>query len=168
LPKGNRFAIVTNAGGPCIMATDATIRHGLELTTLRPETIESVKAKLPPTANFHSPVDVIADGVIFFLRPPSVTDTEALAKTVGFSQKIGEPLALNISTAEEARDGFKKITNGVKQRAPGARLLGVEANQVTPPGAEAALSVNSLIVHGKGEGGHVADVRIVLTPSQSP
>jgi hypothetical protein len=51
LPKGNRFAIVTNAGGPGIMATDAAIRHGLELAKLRPETLESLKAKLPPTAN---------------------------------------------------------------------------------------------------------------------
>ena len=51
LPKGNRFAIVTNAGGPGIMAIDAAIRHGFDLIILRPETIESNKAKLPPTAN---------------------------------------------------------------------------------------------------------------------
>ncbi|MGH8597950.1 MAG: acetate--CoA ligase family protein, partial [Gammaproteobacteria bacterium] len=61
LPKGNRFAIVTNAGGPGIMATDAAIRYGLELATLRPETLESLKAKLPPTANLSNPVDVIGD-----------------------------------------------------------------------------------------------------------
>ena len=51
LPKGNRFAIVTNADGSGIMATDAAIRCGLELAKLRPETLESLKAKLPPTAN---------------------------------------------------------------------------------------------------------------------
>ena len=62
LPKGNRFAIVTNAGGPGIMATDAAIRHGLDLTTLRPETVESEPAKLPPTANVISPVH--CDGTI--------------------------------------------------------------------------------------------------------
>ncbi len=57
LPKGNRFAIVTDAGGPGIMATDAAIRYGLELAILRPETLESLKAKLPPTANLFNPID---------------------------------------------------------------------------------------------------------------
>ena len=409
LPRGNRFAIVTNAGGPGIMATDAAIRHGLDLTTLRPETIESLQAKLPPTANFHNPVDVIGDanheryraalqavladanvdGVIVLLTPQSMTEIEKTAETVGeiaaqqakpvlasflghvdvsagiqilekhgipnyqfpenasrslaamarythwlnrprttarqfqvktdavrqifaacraegrtflpevealavleaygfpllghglaksedetvgLLQKIGGPVALkiaspdivhkvdvggvllNISTAEDARAGFKKITNGVKQRAPGARLLGVEVVQMAAQGTEvilgisqdptfghlimfglggtyvevlkdvsfrlvpirelgarnmitsiraakvfesfrgqppadtdaiaeclerlsqlvvdfpeiAELDINPLIVHGKGEGAHVADVRIVLAPSPSP
>jgi hypothetical protein len=56
LPKGNRFAVVTNADGPGIMATDAAIRNGLELAKLRPETLETLEAKLPPTANVFSPV----------------------------------------------------------------------------------------------------------------
>jgi acetyltransferase len=51
LPKGKRFAVVTNAGRPGIKATDAAARRGLRLVTLRPETNGSVKAKLPPTAN---------------------------------------------------------------------------------------------------------------------
>ncbi len=61
LPKGNRVAIVTNAGGPGIMATDAAIRHGLDLATLAPETEDQLKRDLPPTANVHNPVDVIGD-----------------------------------------------------------------------------------------------------------
>jgi hypothetical protein len=55
LPKGNRFAIVTNTDGPGIMATDAPIRCGLELAKLRPETLKPCKAKLPPTANVFPP-----------------------------------------------------------------------------------------------------------------
>ena len=61
LPKGNRVAIVTNAGGPGIMATDAAIRHGLDLAQLAPETVKQLAHDLPPTANVNNPVDVIGD-----------------------------------------------------------------------------------------------------------
>jgi len=168
LPKGNRFAIVTNADGPGIMATDATTRHGLDLTTLRPETIESLKAKLPPTANFHNPVGVIGGGVIPFLTPHSTIDTAVLTEADGLLQTVGELVASEISTAEDARAGFRKITNGVKQRASGTRPLGVEANQVTPHGVKAAFHVIQFSVRGKGDGAHAADVRIVLMSSRFP
>lgn len=55
LPTGNRFAVVTKADGPRIMATDAAICCGLELAKLRPETLETLKAKRPPTANGIEP-----------------------------------------------------------------------------------------------------------------
>jgi hypothetical protein len=54
LPKGSCFAIVTNADGTSIIATDAVVRFGLELAKLRPETLESFEAKLPPTATLSS------------------------------------------------------------------------------------------------------------------
>ena len=44
LPRGNRVAIVTNAGGPGIMATDAAVRHGLELAELDPKTKSILQA----------------------------------------------------------------------------------------------------------------------------
>ncbi len=311
LPKGNRFAIVTNAGGPGIMATDAAIRHGLELAKLRPETLESLKAKLPPTANFSNPVDVIGDatcdryttaleavlgdpnvdGLVVLLTPQSMTDIEAIARTIGeiaplskkpvlasflghvdvsvgvrileqhgipnyefpenasrslaamcrytqwltrprtqerrfeadqdavrkiftkvrgegrtflpeaealavlkaygfpllqhdlaknedeaaaLLEKIGGPVAmkiaspdvvhkidvggvlLNISTPEEARAGYKKITNGVKQKLPSARLLGVEIQAMAGKGVEVILGISKdptfghLIMFGLG------------------
>ena len=311
LPKGNRFAIVTNAGGPGIMATDAAIRHGLELAKLRPETLESLKAKLPPTANLFNPVDVIGDatcdrytaaleavlgdpnvdGLVVLLTPQSMTDIEAIARTIGeiapstkkpvlasflghvdvsagvrileqhgvpnyefpenaarslaamcrytqwlarprtqerrfgvdkdavreifatarnegrtflpeaealavlkaygfpmladglarnedeaveLLQHIGGPVAmkiaspdvvhkvdvggvlLNISTPEEARAGYNKITNGVKQKLPGARLLGVEIQAMAGKGVEVILGVSKdptfghLIMFGLG------------------
>jgi hypothetical protein len=147
LPKGNRFAIVTNAGGPGIMATDATIQHGLELTTLRPETIESLTAKLPPTANFHNPAAMTGGGVFSLLTPRASS------------------VASEISTVEDAGAGFRKITNGVKQRAPGTRPLGVEVNPATTLEAKGIHGVNPPAANRKGDG---ADVRIVLTSSRSP
>jgi acetyltransferase len=61
IPKGNRVAIVTNAGGPGIMATDAAIRHNLTIAPLSEETKRKLREDLPPTAAVNNPVDVIGD-----------------------------------------------------------------------------------------------------------
>ena len=61
LPRGGRVAIVTNAGGPGIMATDAAVRFGLTLADLSPATQEKLRASLPSTASLRNPIDVIGD-----------------------------------------------------------------------------------------------------------
>jgi len=61
LPKGNNVAIVTNSGGPGILATDSCIQYGLNMTSLRPQTVQALKKVLPPTASFDNPVDLIGD-----------------------------------------------------------------------------------------------------------
>lgn len=61
LPKGNRLAIVTNAGGPGIMAADAAELLGLRLLPPDPATREKLHAALPPTAATGNPIDVIGD-----------------------------------------------------------------------------------------------------------
>ncbi|MHB2154674.1 acetate--CoA ligase family protein [Calditrichota bacterium GD2] len=60
LPKGPRVAIVTNAGGPGILASDALESCGLQLAELQPSTIERLKDILPPEAACANPVDMIA------------------------------------------------------------------------------------------------------------
>lgn len=60
VPKGNRVAILTNAGGPGILATDAAAGIGLDVVRLDPKTIEILKANLPPEAATGNPVDMIA------------------------------------------------------------------------------------------------------------
>jgi acetyltransferase len=60
-PKGRRVAILTNAGGVGIMATDACVRNGLELAQLTTETRARLKESLPVTAATANPVDVIGD-----------------------------------------------------------------------------------------------------------
>lgn len=61
LPRGNRLAIVTNAGGPGVMATDALIAEGGALAALSAETINKLKTILPAAASAHNPVDVLGD-----------------------------------------------------------------------------------------------------------
>jgi acetyltransferase len=102
LPKGNRIAIITNAGGPGIMATDAAIRHGLKLATFSPKTTKILREHLPPTASLRNPVDVIGDatseryeaairavlqdqavdGAIVILTPQAMTDILETAQIV--------------------------------------------------------------------------------------
>jgi len=60
-PKGGRVAIVTNAGGPGIIATDALEASLLSMAELTQQTQQTLKENLPPQANIHNPIDVIGD-----------------------------------------------------------------------------------------------------------
>ncbi len=102
IPNGNRVAIVTNAGGPGIVATDMTVSSGLQLAQLAPETVEVLASHLPSTANIHNPVDVIGDatqdryenalaavikdqgvdGALVILTPQSMTNALETAKAI--------------------------------------------------------------------------------------
>ncbi|MFW9993187.1 MAG: acetate--CoA ligase alpha subunit [Candidatus Odinarchaeota archaeon] len=102
LPKSDRIAIITNAGGPGIMATDEIEKQGLQLASFTSETIEELKKVLPPTANFYNPVDVIGDappsrfrdaldivlkdpgvdGVIVMVTPQDMTAPDELAPLI--------------------------------------------------------------------------------------
>jgi len=102
VPAGNRVAILTNAGGPGIMATDACESHGLHLAELAPETVTSLRAFLPPEASVKNPVDMIAsatpaayeralpilladdavDAVIVLFVPPVGTEAAQVAAAI--------------------------------------------------------------------------------------
>jgi acetyltransferase len=108
LPTGNRLAIVTNAGGPAILATDALIRGGGQMAKLSPETLEELRTKLSSTASIHNPVDVLADAgvegfrtalrgclydpgvdaVLVVLTAQSVTDPAQVAQMVVAESKL--------------------------------------------------------------------------------
>lgn len=60
LPKGNRVAVLTNAGGPGILAVDALEAAGLELAPLTPNTREYLASRCPPYASVLNPVDILA------------------------------------------------------------------------------------------------------------
>lgn len=60
LPEGNRVAVLTNAGGPAILAVDALEKAGLELAELTKETKQYLKTRLPKAASIKNPVDVLA------------------------------------------------------------------------------------------------------------
>jgi acetyltransferase len=60
-PLGNRLAIITNAGGPGVLATDHLIQNGGVLAPLQPKTIDQLNEILPPTWSHGNPVDLQAD-----------------------------------------------------------------------------------------------------------
>jgi acetate---CoA ligase (ADP-forming) len=102
LPKGDRVAIVTNAGGPGVLTTDAVVKEGLRLAAFSEATSDMLRKSLPKTANIKNPVDVIGDaradryhiavsevlkdqgvdGVFVILTPQSMTDIETIAREV--------------------------------------------------------------------------------------
>jgi acetyltransferase len=119
--QGNRIAIVTNAGGPGIIATDAIERTGvLQMAEFSSDTIARLQEDLPPTANVFNPVDVIGDArsdryrvaldavladskvdaALVLLTPQADTDNEGVAQVViEMSQKYGKPLATSFMGA---------------------------------------------------------------------
>jgi acetyltransferase len=61
LPAGPGVAILTNAGGPAVMATDACEHLGVALAALEPETIDALRKALPPAAALYNPIDLLGD-----------------------------------------------------------------------------------------------------------
>lgn len=113
LPVNDAVAVVTNAGGPGIMATDALERAGLSLAALTAETQNLLKAGLPAAASAANPVDVLGDAmadryalainavaddpnvgsIIVVLTPQIMTQIEKTAEAaVAASQRTGKPI----------------------------------------------------------------------------
>jgi acetyltransferase len=119
--QGNRVAIVTNAGGPGIITTDAIERStSLKMAEFSKETITRLQKDLPPTANVFNPVDVIGDArsdryrvaldavladsnvdaALILLTPQADTDNEGVADVViELGRKYGKPVATSFMGA---------------------------------------------------------------------
>lgn len=102
LPEGPRMAVVTNAGGPGVMAADAIERMGLALARFSPETAAALEAALPEAAATANPVDLLGDAaadryqtalelvtadpnvdaVLVLLTPQRVTEPERTARVI--------------------------------------------------------------------------------------
>lgn len=112
LPAGPRLAVITNAGGPGIIAADACERFKVELAELSGDTINKLRESLPPVAGFFNPVDVIGDarsdrydaaintvladpnvnGAVVILTPQAMTEVEKTAEIVVNASKTGKPV----------------------------------------------------------------------------
>ncbi|HEY7574638.1 MAG TPA: acetate--CoA ligase family protein, partial [Thermoanaerobaculia bacterium] len=102
VPEGPRVAILTNAGGPAILAADACEAQGLTLATLAPATTKALRRFLPPAASVGNPVDMIAsatprdygrsirvllqdpdvDSLLVIYIPPLASDPEKVARAI--------------------------------------------------------------------------------------
>ncbi len=130
IPSGNQIAIVTNAGGPGIVATDVTVTSGLELAKFDEETVEVLASHLPPTANIHNPVDVIGDaaqdryenaleavikdenvhGALVILTPQSMTNAIGTAEAiVRISKRTPKPIVCSFMGIVDVSAGVKHL-----------------------------------------------------------
>jgi len=128
---GDRIAIVTNAGGPGILATDALERTGLSLARFEYETIHALEKYLPDAASAANPVDVLGDaradryrfaldkvssdpnvdGILVLLTPQAMTEIEATAQaTCDLSKSIDKPVLACFMGEERIQAGIDVLT----------------------------------------------------------
>jgi len=112
-PQGPHLTIVTNAGGPGVLATDALITNGGELTELSKETYETLNTFLPAAWSHNNPVDILgdappdryaralevcakdpnSDGMLVILTPQAMTDPTQTAEALKpYAQTLGKPI----------------------------------------------------------------------------
>ncbi len=133
VPKGNKVLIVTNGGGPGILAADACEKMGLELPLLEHEIREELRKLMPPHASLNNPLDVLGDadenryrlaveaglksnnvdGIIVILTPQAVTPCEKVAEVLVELGKTSEkPLIASFMGFEETSNIIKILKRG--------------------------------------------------------
>ena len=125
LPAGPSVAVITNAGGPGIMAADAIEQQGLTFAKLSDETVKNLASKLPAAANFYNPIDVLGDAladryefaidtvlddpkvdiVLVLLTPQAMTDATGTAQAIVkiSKQKTDKPILACFLGANKSR-----------------------------------------------------------------
>ncbi|MHC4859889.1 MAG: acetate--CoA ligase family protein, partial [Planctomycetota bacterium] len=130
LPKGDRVAILTDAGGPAIMATDAVISSGMRMAELSDETRETLLDILPEEASVHNPVDMLGhcteedyrtalplllndpavDAVIALYVPPVIHDPLLVARAIfDAAEGTDKPVLCCFMAREEVLNGIKDL-----------------------------------------------------------
>jgi acetyltransferase len=125
-PKGPRLTIVTNAGGPGVLATDMLIGSGAQLAELTPATMAAFNEILPATWSHNNPVDIIGDagpelyakavdiavkdpntdGLLVILTPQAMTDATATAEQLRpYAQLDGKPILASWMGAGQVEKG---------------------------------------------------------------
>ena len=112
-PKGPRLTILTNAGGPAVLATDALVANGGELAIPSEETVQALDRFLPPHWSHNNPIDILgdadaeryakaieiashdsnSDGLLVILAPQGMTDPAAVAERLKpYARSSGKPV----------------------------------------------------------------------------
>ncbi|HPA61895.1 MAG TPA: acetate--CoA ligase family protein [Candidatus Woesebacteria bacterium] len=120
--------IITNAGGPGVLTTDAVVENGLEMAKLEEQTIKKLKSFLPAAANTHNPVDVLGDAVgevyektlavigddrqtdaiLVLLTPQTMTEPVKTAQAiVNLRKKTDKVIAVSLMGRDLVADGVK-------------------------------------------------------------
>lgn len=132
VPKGPRLTILTNAGGPAVLATDAAAENGAEIAELAPETIEALNQFLPAAWSHSNPVDLLGDagperyaqaieivakdpntdGLLVILSPQDMTDVTGTAECLKPYAKIpNKPILASWMGGEVIQKGIDILSN---------------------------------------------------------
>jgi acetyltransferase len=113
IPKGNRLAIITNAGGPGVMATDSLISLGGKLVKLSDETMKKLNDYLPPFWSHGNPIDVLGDATPERFAEATgivLADSEVDAVLVILTpQAMTDPTATALAIAEMSKNTTKAV-----------------------------------------------------------
>ncbi len=125
-PKGPRLTILTNAGGPGVLATDTLLTTGGELAPISPEAMAKFNEFLPASWSHNNPIDIIgdasperyakslevaaedpnSDGMLVILTPQAMTDPTATAELLkNYAKKFDKPLLASWSGGQEVAAG---------------------------------------------------------------
>lgn len=125
-PAGKRLTIITNAGGPGVLATDTLVLSGGELASLAPETIAALDGVLPTQWSHGNPIDVLgdadperyaramaiamadpnSDGLLVILTPQAMTDPVAIAhRLIELAQRSSKPLVASWMGGDAVAEG---------------------------------------------------------------
>ncbi|WP_427159383.1 bifunctional acetate--CoA ligase family protein/GNAT family N-acetyltransferase [Aliinostoc sp. HNIBRCY26] len=135
-PQGPRLTILTNAGGPGVLATDALIETGGELAAISPEVIESLNKILPQHWSHNNPIDILgdadpqrytqaleiaakdpnSDGLLVILTPQAMTDpTQTAEQLKPYAQIPGKPILASWMGGADVAEGEIMLN---RQRIP--------------------------------------------------
>ena len=130
-PKGNRLTILTNAGGPGVLATDALITNGGQLAQLSDETMQAYNELLPSAWSHNNPVDILgdasperyakaleisahdenSDGILVILTPQDMTDpTKTAEELVKHAQTLDKPVLASWMGGTTIAEGDKILS----------------------------------------------------------
>ena len=128
--QGDHIAIVTNAGGPGILATDALERAGLKLARFKPECIRALEQFLPDAASAANPIDVLGDaradrylfaleqviespsvdGILVILTPQAMTEIVETAEVIAeISEKVDIPILVSFMGEARVEAGIEHM-----------------------------------------------------------
>ncbi|MGE5356248.1 MAG: GNAT family N-acetyltransferase [Deltaproteobacteria bacterium] len=132
-PKGDRLAIVTNAGGPGVLATDLLVKLGGQLAPLSDDAIHDLNKILPPMWSHNNPIDVLGDAseieyggalevliqentidaILVILTPQAMTDPVAIAKeVVRISKKYNKTILASWMGSADVKEGQEILDQG--------------------------------------------------------
>lgn len=127
---GSRVAVITNSGGPGVLATDKLEKLGLEIAQLSEDTVKKLREFLPPQCSTKNPIDLIADAdyerykrtieivcqdenvdsLLVICVPPIFIPSEEIARAI-IEAKCDKPIIVNFMSGELVANGVKLLND---------------------------------------------------------